>query len=198
MQEAAAPQFQEKAFFEYHQGFKYVKNRYFLAKKILKVKKSFEKPINNQDLSVHVLTGHRDLVMLVWALASYYLVSQAIGQLYIHSDGTLDKGDKKIIKKFFPSAQVVEPAEFLEKFDSELMNYPLVKKYRTQYPQFFLLKKLLDPYFYSTKRLRLIIDSDLKTTFWEVPDPFNQDLEFARKVKNQIQKMVISLIKSYV
>src|SRR3989338_883815 len=99
--------------------------------------------------------------MLVWALASYYLVSQAIGQLYIHSDGTLDKGDKKIIKKFFPSAQVVEPAEFLEKFDSELMNYPLVKKYRTQYPQFFLLKKLLDPYFYSTKRLRLIIDSDL-------------------------------------
>ena len=33
-----------------------------------------------------------------------------------------------------------------------------------------------------------------KTIFWEVPDPFNQDIEFARQVRNQLQVLMSSFI----
>lgn len=150
-----------KAFFEYKKGFKYFKNRYFLAVKILKKAEVLERPINTDNLSVHILSCHRHLIMLIWSLASFYQVMDAFGELYVHSDGTLNKKDKKILNKFFPSARIIEPQEFLEEYRGALEKYPLIKEFRFDYPQFFLLKKLIDPYFVSDKKRRLIIDSDL-------------------------------------
>lgn len=153
----------KKAFCQYKKGFKYLYNRYFLAKKILKYKDILEKPVNNDDLSIHVLTSHRDLVILIWALASFYQVTEIIGQLFIHSDGSLTNKDKSLIEKFFPTAIIINPKDFLEKYLSDLDNYPIIKRFRTRYPEFFLLKKLIDPYFVSDKIWHWIIDSDL---FW--------------------------------
>jgi len=39
------------------------------------------------------------------------------------------------------------------------------------------------------------VKQDKKTIFWEIPDPFNQDIEFARQVRNQLQTMVSNFIK---
>lgn len=150
-----------KSFLGYKKGFKYLVNRYFLALNILKAEKIFERPINNQDLSIHVLSCHRDLVMLVWSLASFYLASEIIGQLYIHSDGSLNSQDQALLKKFFPSAAIITPESFTEKYLASLERYPIINKFRIEYPQFFLLKKIIDPYFVSDKNLHLIIDSDL-------------------------------------
>ncbi len=150
-----------KAFFGYKKGFRYLFNKYFLAPEILKIKKVLEKPINRDDLSIHILTSHHDLIILIWSLATFYQVTETVGQLYIHSDGSLTANDKSLIKKFFPNALIVEPQELLGKYLSELEKYPIIKKFRTQYPEFLLLKKLIDPYFVSDRKLHLIIDSDL-------------------------------------
>ncbi|OGY50281.1 MAG: hypothetical protein A3J65_04600 [Candidatus Buchananbacteria bacterium RIFCSPHIGHO2_02_FULL_45_11b] len=150
-----------KAFFQYHQGFEYLKSKYFLAPKILKFGGVLEKPVNQDDLSLHILSCHRDLVILIWSLFSFYQVSEFFGQLFIHNDGSLTNRDKAILKKFFPGAIIIEPAEALDCFDKKLADYPLIKKYRLEYPEFFLLKKLIDPYCVSQKPWRLIIDSDL-------------------------------------
>jgi len=175
-----------KAFLKYKEGFKYLANKYFLAPKILKLNKILEKPINNDDLSIHVLTSYRDLIMLIWALGSFYQTAETIGQLFIHSDGSLTDSDKKIIKRFFPSAIVVEPKDFLAEKFFELEKYPALKKIRTGYPDFFLLKKLIDPYFVSEKKVHLIIDSDL---LW-----FNQPTEIEEGIKEGKSLMIQGLV----
>ncbi len=63
-------------------GFFFLWQRYIVAPRILKSKKSFEKPITNGDLSIHMLTGHQDFLIALWSLASYYSVAQSIGKLF--------------------------------------------------------------------------------------------------------------------
>lgn len=149
-----------KSFFQYKKGFQYIKNKYFLSKKVLKSNKILESPANHQDYSIHILTCHQDLVMTIWALASFYKVSSVIGLLYIHDDGSLTQADKKQLNKFFPSSILVESSKFLENFEETLNAYPVLKKFRSTYNN-FSFKKIIDPYFVSDKKFHLILDSDV-------------------------------------
>jgi len=151
----------KKAFLVYKKGFKYIYNKYILAPKILKSGKVFDRPINNENLSIHILTCHRDLVMLIWSLASFYKNLKIVGQLFIHNDGSLTDGDKKKIKELFPSVEIIDSQNFEEDFAARLDKFPVIKEFRNKYPQYVLLKKIVDPYFVSDKDYRLIIDSDL-------------------------------------
>lgn len=173
-----------KAFFEYKKGLKYLYNKYFLARKILRIDKILEKPINNQDLSIHTLTCSRDFIMFVWSMASFYQVVDTIGQLYIHNDGTLTKQDKGILNKFFPSAILVDTNQFSDKYLDELNKYPIIKEFRTGYPKYFLLKKLIDPYFVSPKKYHLFVDSDL---LW-----LNTPQEIEQEIQNGCQNSLIT------
>ena len=150
-----------KAFFEYHHGVKYIYNRYYFSHKILSLNRILEKAVNYPDLSIHVLVGKRDSVMMLWSLASFYEVAQMYGQLYIHSDGTLTERARGWIKRLFPSAIIIEPLEFIKHYGNTLRQYPVIEAFRTRFPQYFLLKKLIDPYFISPASCRLVIDSDL-------------------------------------
>ncbi len=165
-----------KSLFEYHAFFKYLKNKYFIAPRILKKPMIIEKPINNQNLSIHLLTCHRDLIITLWSLRSFYRVMPEIGRLYIHSDGSLDNQDKFIIAQFLPNAEIIEPSYFEKKYYHELVQSPAIKKLRLANKKNFLLKKLIDPFFISAAPLRLIIDSDL---LW-----FNQPTAVIQAIKN--------------
>jgi len=147
--------------YKFNKTLLYIKNKYFLASKILKLNKVLEKPVNHPDLSIHLLTCHKDLVMLIWSLASFYKVSKIVGQLFIHDDGSLTQKDKSIINKFFPSAKIIDSSNFVKDFSTKLDEFPIIKKFRKDYPQYVLLKKIIDPYFVSNKSNLLIIDSDL-------------------------------------
>lgn len=150
-----------KALFQYQRPFKYLINKFRLAPQILKQDRIFEKPISQDNLSVHLLSCHRDLLMLIWSLASFYNSMTRIGQLYIHSDGSLTSQDKATIYKFFPSARVIQPEYLLKKHMPQLAQYPFIRAFRQDHPEYVLLKKLIDPYFISDKQRLLIIDSDL-------------------------------------
>jgi len=149
-----------KAFFEYRHGISYIRNKYLFAKKILLLNMPLDHAPTRDDLSVHVLTCHRDMVMLAWSLASYYRVGKVFGELFIHDDGSLTGEDKATINKLFPHAQLTGTREFLDDYKEDLAAYPLIREWRAK-PRFFLLKKLIDQYFVSQKPLRLVIDSDL-------------------------------------
>ena len=99
--------------------------------------------------------------MLLWALASFYRVCQTIGQLFVHSDGTLNAADASILKEKLPTARLIKPEEFLRRHLGELEQYPVIKRFRLDYPRYLLLKKLIDPFFVSDRKSRLIIDSDV-------------------------------------
>jgi hypothetical protein len=170
-----------RAFGEYHRGFKYLYNRYFLAPKILKGNKILEKPINNEKLSLHVLTHHQGLIMTLWSLAGFYDKSGITGKLFIHDDGTLTEKDKDIFKNFFPTVRIVAGEEIIGK--ENFQNYPFIKKFRVEDKKYFLLKKIIDTYFLSDKEMRLIIDADL---LW-----FRSDEELLAEIKNGCQNSLM-------
>ena len=140
----------------------FLKHRYAVAPRILKLNKVLEKPINNNNFSIHVLTCHRDLIILLWSIASFYRVINTIGQLYVHSDGSLTDVDVKKIKFLFPKAIIIKPEYLYKNYIEKFNNYPNIKKYRFEkIKKFKLLLKLLDPFFISPCKKVLIIDSDL-------------------------------------
>lgn len=149
-----------KSFFIYHRGWKYLMNKFFLALKIFQSDSSFEKPITSNDFSIHILTSHKDLVIATWALASFYHFSNTIGDLYIHSDGSLTKNDFKVLNKLFPRAVIVDSKNFLKDYSAELDKHPILKEFRANNKN-FSFKKIIDPFFISPKKFRLIIDSDI-------------------------------------
>ncbi len=140
----------------------FLKHRYAVAPRILKLNKVLEKPINNNNFSIHVLTCHRDLIILLWSIASFYRVINTIGQLYVHSDGSLTDVDVKKIKFLFPKAIIIKPEYLYKNYIEKFNNYPNIKEYRFEkFKKFKLLLKLLDPFFISPCKKVLIIDSDL-------------------------------------
>ena len=150
----------KKAFFNNRLGFKYIKNKFFLAPKILKYSIPLDKEIKNYNLSVHILSCHSDLVMLCWSLFSFYQSFLVVGQLYIHSDGSLTENDQTLLKRIFPQVIIIKP-QAVEKYLEKLDGFPEIRKYRFDKSQFFLMKKLIDPYLVSSTEQRLVIDSDL-------------------------------------
>lgn len=168
--------FLKKAFFQYHAGWRYIYSKFFLVNTILK-SGIIETPISNHDLSMHILTSHKDMKMMLWSLASFYKVFKNPGQLYIHSDGSVTSQDQEMLKKFLPTAVVVDANQFVTDFSSQLDQYQTIKKFRTENPQYFLLKKLIDPFFVSDKPYHLIIDTDLMwyQTPMAIETELNQD-----------------------
>lgn len=160
-----------KAFFAYNQGFAYINGKYFLAKKIYNVG-IIEKPINNHNLSIHVLTGGSDFTMFLWSLHSFYNTNFEIGQLYIHNDGTFTQRNISLIKKHLPSAKIIQPNDILNKLEG----HGSIQKFRTEYPDYLLLKKIVDTFFISNAKIHLIIDSDL---YW-----FKKSTELEQEIKN--------------
>ena len=146
-----------KAFREYHQGWSYIYNKFFLSKKIISLGQRLDKPVTHQDLSIHTMLGHQHVIMAIWSLASYFSASQVSGKLYLHSDGTLTARDKSILLKFFPEAEIVDPQEVLVKYAAEYNKYPRLKAFRLKHAENFFQTKLIDPYIISDKPYRFFL-----------------------------------------
>ncbi len=144
----------------YKQPFHYIINRWFFARQIFDIK-NIDQPPNNKNFSIHILTCRQDIVMLLWSLKSFYQSLTSYGQLYIHSDGSLNKQDKQKLYYHLPHAEVIEPIEAVKDMQERLRSYPAIQDYRFKQTQFVLLKKLIDPYFVGNAPYKLIIDSDL-------------------------------------
>lgn len=148
-----------KVFFVYKSGFSYLYYRYYIAPQIFK-EGSLERPVTNDRLSVHMLTSHQDALIATWSLASVYRHWSVIGKLTIHNDGTLTEKDIVRFRRNFPSARIVNVRDYLEVHGAKLDAYPVLKKFREEYPR-FQSKKLLDVYHESQGEMVLYLDSDM-------------------------------------
>jgi hypothetical protein len=148
-------------FFIYKKGPAYIRNRFFLARRIIKRKRPIEKGQTDADLSIHILTCHNDLIMTLWSLASFFEQTESIGMLYVHDDGSLTSRDKRLLKRFFPSSILVGPEDVLREYGKKLSEWPVLREFREKYVSFFSFKKIIDPFIVSDREKHLILDSDL-------------------------------------
>lgn len=167
-----------KAFFFYRRGFTYVYMRYFFAPKIFSFEKALEKPITRDDFSMHMFVGKRDFLMGLWSLASFYRVSSTIGQMFIHSDGSLGEREYGILKRLFPSARIENSKEFLSLHGALLDAHPKIRHFRETYKRFQV--RIVDQHFLSGKKYRLFMDSDL---LW-----FQEPKELTEAIQNGVPK----------
>lgn len=157
----------KRVFFEYDRGWYYygplyLWMRYWIAPKILKKTTPISREANVDHLSIHILTGRKEMTMAVWSLASWYAVAEIVGELYIHSDGTLTDADKATFARLFPHATIVDTKDFLRDYGDQLNDWPVIKKFRETYSTLkFQQKKLVDMYMVSDKECHLLIDTDL-------------------------------------
>ena len=153
----------------------FLKYRYIMAPRILKLNKSLEKPINNNDFSIHVLTCHNDLTMCLWSLASMYKAFTQIGELYIHDDGTFTEKDRKVFNKFFPSAKIIPTELVRNKYLHKLDKYPDIKNFYLEHmDEYVFLKKLIDSLLVSNKKFHLNLDCDM--LWFKQPKEIEQEL----------------------
>lgn len=150
-----------KALWETRKGFRYLVNRFGLLKQIVHSRRPLDRKANREDFSLHLLTSHRDLLAACWALASFYRVAELLGELFLHDDGSLTKNDRVLIQKLFPNAKIVDSRNFIRDYQAVLDKYPVLKKFRSRYPEYFSFKKIIDPFFVSDKTWHLILDSDV-------------------------------------
>lgn len=169
----------------------YLTNRHLVAPRLLQECPLLERPANTPNLSVHVLTGRKQLGMLAWSVGSFQAVSETRGALYIHSDGSLNAEDTKLLKQMFPSATVIHPGEIRTELDKALAPYPNLQSLRRD-ESLFMLKKLLDPWFVSPVDFRLVIDTDL--IWFHDPSEFGQVCQAGSPVSLMTQDDVKELL----
>ncbi len=150
-----------KSLMQYHALGAYVYNRWWVAPKLLRVSKTLSRPVTHPDFSMHILTSHRDVVMAVWALASWYAVSSVIGELYIHDDGSLTESDKETLQRLFVGVHMVSTKDFVPVYADSLRPHEILQKFRSTHVDYFSFKKIIDPFFASEKSIHLIVDSDI-------------------------------------
>lgn len=149
-----------KIFFVYKAPFSFFYYRYIIAPKIKWWKTPLEKKVTHENLSIHILTCHRDTLIALWSLASYYRVSKVIGRLTLHDDGTLTEDDKNLFYRLFPSVSIVPVSNFFERHPHALDTYPILKRFRSEYKK-FQSKKLIDVFFERKGDMVLYLDSDM-------------------------------------
>ena len=162
-----------KAFRYYNKVGLYLWVRYIIAPRILAWPHSLEKGKKRDDMSMHIFFGERDFVMALWSLASFYRVMPQVGQLFIHSDGTLNETHRKKINILFPNARIEDSKHFMREHPEILNEYPVLKKFRETYKKFQV--RIIDYYFLSDKKYRLFIDSDL--LWFKTPSEIVESLE---------------------
>ena len=147
------------SFTRYRKGFFYLWMRYVVAPRITRFKGILEKPVTHQNLSMHMLFGHRDVLSACWSLASFYQNSTMIGSLTVHNYGSLTNKDKDIVRRLFPLVRIVGADDLVQEAKKVFLNYPRIQEFFTT--RLWQARKLIDPYLASKKETILMLDSDL-------------------------------------
>ena len=107
---------------------------------------------------IHVMTSQRDVLNAVWALKSFYWMSQRRYRLCIHDDGSLALEHRQMLKQQFPDSRVIDRIEADQRLFQELKHFPKCLEFRRSN---LLAPKLFDFVSYLETDRMLLFDSDL-------------------------------------
>lgn len=166
-----------RSFFVFHNISSYLYHRFIVKSRV----RSFfvtSKATAPQNYSIHYLCSHEDLDMLLWSLASWYMVVPDSGKVYIHEDGTFTEKDRKFINSLLPTAQILDRFSIKEKVLDLLKQYPETYNFRKEDSKYIFGIKLVDPYLISNSSKLLIFDTDI---LW-----FKKPKEIFELLSNQV------------
>ena len=151
--------------FKYREALAYLHNRFIIGPKIFSLLGPVDRPVVNENYSIHFLCGQRDLLMLLWSIAGWYKGCSESGRVYIHDDGTFDFQDRQILGRLLPNVTVVDYKEIGERVLNALADrFPTAYHYRKlslHDRRYIFNLKLIDPFFVGDADVKLILDSDL-------------------------------------
>lgn len=166
-----------KAFRQYHDGWRYLRERYVSAPVRLRALKGiYHEGGDQSDVSLHVLSCHRDLVLLCYALMSLLnAMKRHVGVIMIHDDGSMTARDRGVLMQFFPQARMVSPDAAKTAAEKMFARCNAIRRFRSMSEQFFLMQKLTDPIACSPSSHIMVVDSDM--LWFKTPDELHLALE---------------------
>lgn len=144
----------------YQQGNLFLYYRFWVNAQLRRLTKVLSKPVNTKEYTLHILSGHRDVNQLIWALASWYQATSEAPLVYIHDDGTFTARDVQLIRKFFPESVIVDYQTATNAMPAWLQDFPLSWKLRMESGIPYALK-VFDPYFISPGQNVMMLDTDI-------------------------------------
>jgi len=120
---------------------------------------------NDSTCEIHCLTCAGDWLNLIWALYSFYKISNRHYKLCIHEDGSLGPEAKDHLRRLFPLARLIERADADQAMQKILANHPHSAKYRNSNN---LAIKVFDFFHYLEAERMFLFDSDL--LFFATPE----------------------------
>jgi hypothetical protein len=139
-------------------GIEYLNAKFFGVREVLK----FGPFVLNRNapLELHILTSHGDVMLCLWALASWYGIGRRQDRLCIHEDGSFTTEDHEVFHRMFPGCRIVERRQADETAGRILKNLPRTRTLRRIRRT---AMKLLDFAFFSGGEDFLLLDSDVLT-----------------------------------
>jgi hypothetical protein len=107
---------------------------------------------------IHVLTSAGDWLNLLWALRSFYEVSNRRFALCIHDDGSLSETACQQIRRAFPNARLIRRAEADRHVESLLAGHPRCRSFRAAHN---LALKVFDFTAFLQSERMFLLDSDI-------------------------------------
>lgn len=150
----------------------------------------YSKPVlDTTDLTgeIHLFTSQMDWVNAVWALKSFYYVSQRRYALCIHEDGSLTPEQIQQLQSHFPRARVVDRATADAFVFSQLAAYPRCLKFRQTN---LLSPKVFDFLLYLNSDRLLLLDSDV--LFFQTPTALLHSLDDSSYSLNLLNRDIAS------
>ena len=115
------------------------------------------------DTGLHSAVPHRYVHAYLLAAKSFLRYHADIA-VFVHNDGSLQPGDKALIRRHLPGVRIIERTEADERFEREVAD-PFLSRVRGSYTSYL---KLFDPTLFSERKRIIIVDTD--TLFLRRPD----------------------------
>lgn len=130
---------------------------------------------------IHVMTSKDDWLNLVWALKSFYRVSDRRYALCIHEDGTVSAEGLMVLKDHFPDARLIERQQADAQVLPALQAFPRCLDFRKSN---HLSPKVFDFVHYLEGGRMLLLDSDV--LFFARPQALLERIENPAYVLNTV------------
>ncbi len=127
---------------------------------------------------IHVLTSDADWLNLIWALKSFYWVSNRKYGLCIHDDGSLGASSKALLRQHFPKARILDRRDSDKQVLATLSMYPRSRDFRKTN---HLSPKVFDFRHHLEADRMLLLDSDILF--------FSQPTELLRRIEDSQYKL---------
>ena len=107
---------------------------------------------------IHMLCGHRDADMGIWASWSLMRFLEDRAELFVHSDGSLTEEDEDAWAAVIPGLKVIHRAAADAKLERVLGHTKHLHAWRSVYKT---SPQLIDAHLFGTAPVRLVMDSDV-------------------------------------